>query len=110
MHVFYLYFLSFCLQFGDYNLTDTYDNSITKNIRFLGDILYNPNDNQDTGEKLNGTRIQAFFIKKMYHYCKLILKWDDCGLYELSGCGLNSDCPPNTRLMYSFLLFFSCPI
>ena len=68
----------------------------------VGHILYDPNDS--TSEKLNGTRIQAFFIKKMYHYCKIVLGWDDCGLYELSGCGINSDCPPNTRLMYSFLL------
>ena len=64
--------------------------------------MYDPNDSMS--EKLNGTRIQEFFIKKMYHYCKLVLGWDDCGLYELSGCGMNSDCPANTRLMYSFLL------
>ena len=78
--------------------------STNTNINFLyiGDILYDPNDSMS--EKLNGTRIQEFFIKKMYHYCKLVLGWDDCGLYELSGCGINSDCPPNTRLMNSFLL------
>ena len=59
------------------------------------DIPVDP-DNPD-GEKLNGTRIKAFFFNKQLHYCKIILGWEDCSLYEFTGCGLSSECPENTR-------------
>ena len=61
----------------------------------LGDIPVDP-DIPD-GEKLNGTRIKAFFLNKQLHYCKIIVGWEDCSLYELTGCGLSTECPENTR-------------
>ena len=69
-----------------------HSNSGTSNI---GDIPVDPN-NPD-GKKLNGTQIQAFFLKKQLHYCKIMMGWEDCSLYEMTGCGIASECPENTR-------------
>ena len=50
-------------------------------------------ESEPDGEKLNGTRINEFFEKKLGEYCKVILGYLDCPMYEAKGCGINSFCP-----------------
>ena len=56
----------------------------------LNDIPMNAN--QPSGEKLNSTKINNFFLEKVKQYCKIILGEDDCPSYDATGCGISGHC------------------
>ena len=59
----------------------------------LGDLPMNANE--PSGEKLNSTKINNFFLEKVKQYCKIILDEDDCPSYNVTGCGIAGYCKQN---------------
>jgi len=59
----------------------------------LGDIPMNANE--PSGEKLDSTKINDFFLEKVQQYCKIILGEDDCPFYDVTGCGIAGYCEQN---------------
>jgi len=58
----------------------------------LGDIPMNPNE--PSGEKLDSTKINDFFLEKVQQYCRIILG-GDCPSYDVTGCGIAGYCKQN---------------
>ena len=76
----------------------------------LGDIPMNANE--PSGEKLDSTKINDFFLEKVKQYCKIILGKVDCPSYEATGCGIAGHCDddkefcqnvPTTTSKFGFL-------
>ena len=57
----------------------------------LGDIPMDVND--PSGQKLDSTKINNFFLEKVEQYCKIILGKDNCPSYNATGCGIAGYCP-----------------
>ena len=47
----------------------------------------------ENSAKLNSTKINNFFRRKLEQYCELILGNKDCPDFENKGCGINDICP-----------------
>merc|ERR1712200_177176 len=59
----------------------------------LGTIPAKAGKANENGPKLNSTKINDFFLSKVEQYCELILRKKYCPYYDLSGCGIDHDCP-----------------
>ena len=49
---------------------------------------------------LNAELMKKFFLSKMQNYCEVVLKLDDCSIYDASSCAMEKPCGENTRCEY----------
>jgi len=65
----------------------------------LGDIPFKVDD--PSGEKLNSTKINNFFLEKVKQYCKIILGKGNCPSYDVTGCGIAGYCRQENEVCYN---------